>query len=731
MTTTSANLPTDRHWCSVEADILPQVVKAKADAYWAHLESRGLLALWRLMDQAYYGSGKTGSWADSAAVQFGGESDELVLPRLNHIRSLLQAILATATAERPDFMAQSKDDGTQSLIEAPIATGVAKNFWREKKIEELRTRDVEACLLFGKGFMHLRWAVHAGKPVMQKPPVPPMPMEGMPPEAMQAPAPEMKPQQATDQRGVPLHEGDVVPASCTPISVVHELDSQGRKLDWAIVAHREDAYDLAARYPQFERELRDAIGRPRWPETVWTAQQASEVPEPGDSRITVWCLYHQKTSAIPNGRYAIIAADRVLYDGPAIMADEVPVYAIVPMRRQGTGDGHSAAWDLLNIIELFDAGASNIATGHDAFGLGIILSPNGSGFDAENLSGGLKVEPYEPGPNGEKPEQLELSPVTDAAYKYMDWLEGQAETISGVNSTARGNPDPNVKSGSFAALMDSKATHFQSSVQRAVVGHDEDIVGGYLHLVKAVGGMSLVAELAGRSGSRLKNVTPDELEQVERVIIEETNPTLSQPGVRWELLQSMMKAGLVQDGQQGIRLFTTGKMEPVLKGPEAQLDLINAENDMLSEGQLPPVCYLQPPGPLAPQGTAPEPRTCEETDDHGLHIREHRALLDLATRRDPAKVKTIKKHITDHTAVAGTMSPQVAALTAQSTPVGPQPVEPGAEGSPDGPKPGPDGLKKPEAGKGPAERAKPGGSPGGPGQPLMPQNPVTGERPAA
>lgn len=724
----TGNLPTDRHWCTVETDRLPEVIKALADFYWGRLESLGLLALWRMSDRAYYGTDPAGKWAASAAVSFGGEEGELVIPRLNHYRSITQAIMATATAERPDFQAQSVNDQTQSLIEAPIATGVIKAFWRQHGLEQLRQRDVERALLYGKGFMHLRWAIHAGEPVMVPQPAPPMPPQ---PNWMQPPQPgpgeqpptpgKPKMVQKQDQNGVPMRQGDVIPASCSPVSVIHEIDTQGRKLDWAIVAHREDAYELAARYPQFERELRDAIGRPRWPERVWSNAN-DETVEKGDTKITVWCLYHPKTSAVPNGRYAIVAADRVLYDGPALMADDVPVYPIIPMLHLDTSEGHSACWDLLNIQELFDAGASAIATGHDAFGVKNIMSPNGSGVSSEDIRGGLRVIPYEPGPNGEKPEELRIEAVSDGAYKYQDWLEKQAETISGVNATARGNPGPQVKSGSFAALMDSKATHFQSAVQRAVVQHDEDIAGGYLKLLKAVGGLTRLAEIAGRSGSRLKKVSPEEIETIERVTVEQVNPTLSQPGVRWELVQSLLKAGVITEPKAALTIFTTGKLEPTFRAPEAQLDLINGENDMLAEGILPAVVYMQPPGPLAPQGTPPEPRTCEETDDHAAHIREHGALLDIATRRDPEKVKVIKKHMTDHAAVAGVMSAQLAALTGQSVAVGAPPPPP------DAPKPGQDGLKKPEKDGPSAPRAEPGGGPSGPTQPLMPQNPSTGER---
>lgn len=734
MTGKTGNLPTDRHWCAVETERLPEVIKAQCDRYWQRLTDRGLLALWRASDRTYYGTDVNGGWKDSAAVTFGGDSDELVVPRVNHYRSLIQAVLATATAERPDFQAQSKSDDTASLMEAPIATGIIKAWWRDKGLELLRQRDAERALLYGVGFMHLRWSAHEGKPVMQPDPRAaqmPMPQGAKPPMV-----------QATDPRGVPMKEGDVIPASCSPVSVIHEMDSQQKTLDWALVAHREDAYDLAARYPQAEVQIRNAIGRPRWPERVWESDPLGEVPAPGDSRITVWCLYHRPTSAVPQGRYSIVAADVVLYDGPAFLKDSVPVYPIIPMVHLDTGEGHSAMWDLLNLQELYDASESAIASMHDAFAIHNVITPSGSGVTSEDLAGGLRVLPYEPGPNGEKPEPLTLlRDVPPIVYERPDQIERRMETVSGVNSTARGNPDPQVKSGSFAALMDSKATHFQSAVRAAVVKHDEDVAGGYLEIVKAVGGMTLVAEIAGRAGSRLKSVSTDEMEQIERVTIEEVSPSLSQPGVRWELTQSLLKTGVVKTGEQALRLFTTGKLEPMFRAPEAELDLINGENDLLMDGQLPPVCYIQkppPPMPGAPPSMLPpegSPRTCHPSDDHAIHVREHKSLLDLATRRDPRKVKAIEKHLADHTSVFNELSdnPIVALLTGQTVmpppPVGagaPPPEHGGPKGPPDagGPPPGPGG----QGGAPPAPRAKPGGGPGGPEQPLMPQNPATGER---
>jgi hypothetical protein len=693
-------LPTDRHWASVPTQELPDIVRALADAYWQRLNEAGLLDLWRRSESAYYlTDGTMGLWKDGVAVQYAGPDAEIDLLQVNHYRSIVDGILSMTTQARAEFQAKAVNDKTRSLMEAPVATGLVSAYWRRTHLEQGTTSDVRKVLLYGEGYQHLRWDVHAGKLMTQEVPGP----DGQPVTV-----------KMTGEHGEPVHEGDVVPESVPPWRVVHDLDCKSTTLPWAMVAHRESLWDLVARYPALAPNILAERGQPRWPEDVWQDQWQTAPDD--DDMVTVWCVYHLPTDAIPEGRYALVLGSVVLYDGPALLPDEIPVYPLIAARQEGRGWGHSAAWDLLPLQQTLNMSESSLVTMMEAFGMYNILVPDSSGIAPSDLGSGRKFVKCKTGPDGQmvKPEVMNLLDIEPAAFDYPDRQQSKMETLSGMNSVARGEPDSNLKSGAALALVQSLAVQFNSALQSARVFHLEAVASGLLALLKLHMDTPRVAETAGSGANRyLKEVRKDEIEGVDRVELDIVSGVMGQAAGRLQIADNLLEKVPGLTPEQYLQVVNTGRLDPLTRSETAELDLIAQENDELREGRETPV---------------------EDFDDHGLHVKEHRALLDIATRRDKRVADVIKAHIVEHANRLAAMDPMTAALTGQSVPPPPPMLPPGASG--DGPPP-PGGPPAPKGGgsepKAPAPGlARPMGGPPVPGGPRMPVNPLTDARaPAA
>lgn len=711
---TPSALPADRHWATVPTDQLPGVLEVLKQRFWKSLEDSGRLYLWRKSERTYYGEDEWGGWKESAAVAFGGESGEQAYIRINEYRSLLISILSMCTADRPAFFAKAVNTSSQALIEAPIATGLISFYYNDKRIDDLVQTTVERTLVLGEGFMHLRWDNLAGPPIGQKPSDPTNPMA--PP--------------------VMVYEGDVVPAAVSPLDVIRDTKEAPDNLKWCAVAHRENIWNLVAAYPQFAERLQAQRGAAWWPENVWSDEfQRTQLGEEVDpDRVVVWCLYHLKSPAVPNGRYALICGDVVLTDEP-MKLDEIPVYCCVASKHMDKQEGNAPAWDLLAPQDAYDSLWSSILTVHDSWSMNYFV-PKGSGITAKQIASGQRLIEYKENPNAINngmPTAMPLATLPTAAYEIVKSMRERMQTLSGVNSVARGEVDDNVKSGTMAALIQSLAAKFNSAPQRATVRLHERVSSGLLKQLRLYGSTKKVSEVAGSGAAEyLQSISVDQVEDVQRVQVETANPLTQQMAGRLELGEKM---ATLFPGRMTMEHFAqlveTGQLKPLLKRAEAMTSQIAQENDLLMKGELPPVCYTKPPpapgAPVLPgwepmPGTKPgmpEEFTAHPTDDHGAHIAEHLTLLTLEFRSDPKKMRAYDLHTLHHSTLLARMDQFMSALTAQSVPP-PMPLapegEPGEE-EPKGAAPPPKGDKP----KSEPEKARPLGGQPQPNMPSMPR----------
>jgi hypothetical protein len=95
------------------------------------------------------------------------------------------------------------------------------------------------------------------------------------------------------------------------------------------------------------------------------------------------------------------------------------------------------------------------------------------------------------------------------------------------------------------------------------------------------------------------------------------------------MASQMMQMGIITTPEQYISVINTGKLETMTEGQNKELLLVRAERERLIDGTVPVMAVL--------------------TDDHNLHIREHKSVIaDPDLRMDAELVQRTLSHIQEH-----------------------------------------------------------------------------------
>jgi hypothetical protein len=300
---------------------------------------------------------------------------------------------------------------------------------------------------------------------------------------------------------------------------------------------------------------------------------------------------------------------------------------------------------------------STILTNQAAFGVQNIAMPKGHNISVSEIIGGVNLIEYDSKLG--KPEPLNLTQTPAEIFNFIGQLEKVAETLSGVNSVARGNPEASLKSGAALALVQSMSLQFASNLQQSYAQLLEDVGTSVLNILRDFAKTKRVAMVAGKSSrSMMKDFTGDDLNLINRVVVDMGNPLARTTAGRINLAENLLQNKLVKNAEQYIQVLSTGRLDPLIEGEQAELLNIKAENEELSDSKPVPVVI---------------------TDNHALHISEHKTVLaSPEARRDPNLIGIVTKHLQDHIDILRNSDPAVLQL------LGSQGIPPTAPG-PNGP----------------------------------------------
>jgi hypothetical protein len=657
------------YFAAMKGDEFGKELMKRRDSHFRYMRETGRWELLYKSELAHFGYSTTGTGARSHAVGRAGEKSEYATIKVNHFRNLAQHMLTLCTSQRPAPQPIASNSDSKTYKQVTLAHGLLDYYSREKRVERFLKQAAERSIVKAEGFIEVGWDTTLGESY------------GV--------------QDQEDGSQTELREGDLSYRVLDPVDVVRDPQREATNLDWMMTCHRENRFDLIAQFPEW-RDFILALP-PADTEDMQRPTTFLLAPRYEDSDdVYVYHFYHERRSVLPEGRMTKLLSDKViLTDGP-LPYRRIPVRRIAPAEQMSLGSGYTPMFDLLSIQEAIDALYSVVLTNQTTFGVQTICIQKGHGLTYNQIAKGLALLEY----NGDKkPEGLNLTFTPQEIFNFIRQLEDVMETLSGINSTVRGNPEASLKSGSALALVQSQAIQFSSGLQQSYAQLVEDVYTDTLNILQDFAKTTRVVAIVGRYKQHmLREFTGDDLSLISRVVVDSGSALSKTASGRIQIAQDLLNNGLIKSPEQYLSVINTGTLEPMTEGENAELVLIRSENELLADGQPQPVSIL---------------------DSHSLHIREHKAVMASPdVRSNPAIVQAVQAHIMEHIdALRNTDPALLTMLGEQSLSVEPLPVEQAAGGTP----------------------AKPDGSgPGGvpqlpqlaapPSEPVFPINPGTGNQ---
>lgn len=593
----------------------------KAGIWFQNLQSNYYLDKVRIMWATYHGAHFDD---DGHQIIFSGEQSELASMAVNHIRNLGQHMLVMVTSNRPSWQARSTNTDYKSLVQTTLANNLLDYYMREKELEAIVTKAVEYSIVLGSGFIKMEWNSTSGEVY-----------------------------DFNEDTGVEIKEGDVEFTLLSPLDVVYDSTKENySQNDWVLARSFKNKYDLAAKYPEFEDEIKNLVTKSemnRYRFEFGAFDDTDDVP--------VYEFYHKRTESMPDGRYLLyLDEDIVLMDTPNPYRG-LPIYRISPADILGTPYGYTPLFDLLPLQDAVNTLHSTILTNQSAFGVQNIAMPRGSDVIPGALSGGLNVFEYNPqyGP----PHAINFTQTPAEVFKYIEILEREMETLSGVNSVARGNPQASLESGSALALVQSMSLQFMSGLQASHVRLLENLGTGLINLLKDFASAPRVAAIVGKNNrTKMKEFKGDDLSTINRVIVDLGNPLSRTTAGRVQMAETLMQMKPEEFSiDQYFQVISTGSLDTMTEGINNEMLLIRSENEKLVEGSTDILALA--------------------TDDHTNHIKEHKVVLaDPDLRLDRDLVARTLAHIQEHINLLRTTDPDLLAYLGQPQPQPEQPMAP-------------------------------------------------------
>lgn len=638
---------TKTYFAVKEPNETASILLHKAFSFFNDMTKNNYLDKLRLMWKAYHGIYMDGA---DHEIAFTGEQGELQFVAVNHFRNIARNIYTMITSSRPIMDARAINTDYKSLSQANLANGILDYYMREKNLETVLKAATEIAIPLGAGFVKLEWNATAGNAY-----------------------------DYDEESDSYNYEGEVEFSTLSPFDVVVDGTKSSWRHEWILIRTYQNRFNLMAKYPELSEKIK---GLPTKSEQYRYRLNLMSNDDTDD--IAVYEFYHKRTEAVPDGRYLLfLDADVNLLDMP-LPYDDIPVYRISAGEILGTPYGYTDMFDMYPLQEVINATYSAIATTANTFGITNVFIPEGANLTVENLEGALNVIK-----GSAKPEPLNLTQIPPELFKLLDMSVQSAETLTGVNSVSRGNPEASLRTGTALALVQSMALQYSSSLQASYVKLIEDVGTGLINILKRHSNTPKLIALVGKGNrTELKEFTGDQISDVNRIVVDMGNPLARTIAGRAQIASELLQMHMFTTPEQYLQVLKTGNLDVTYEGTTSQLLCIKKENEMLLDGQSPMATML---------------------DQHSMHIKEHQAVIsDPELRQNPELLKNVLDHVQQHITYLRTTDPGILSMLGEQ----PLPASPGGQA------PAPSGQMNPMTGQMPANQS-PGnaGPPPGPGGP--------------
>lgn len=528
------------YFANKEAKDTCSILLAKAEHWQQGIKSNGLLDKMRNMWRAYHGAYYS-AVGDGHEVSFSGEQGELTNLPVNHFRNIASHMLNMTTANRPSLEARATSTDYKSLVQTTLANNILEYYLREKRLETVFKRATEYAIVFGSGFIKMEWNATAGDiyDVIEE-----------------------------NGQEIPLYNGDIEFETISPFDVLVDTSKDTWKMDWVVVRTWKNKYDLAAKYPEYADQIVGLKTKSEEESMIWGTFNLHEQTDD----IAVYEFFHRRTDAVSNGRYILFLTNEIILQDRNLPYRIVPVFRISAGEILGTPHGYSPLYDILPIQEAINTLYSTVLTNQSTFGVQNIWIKRGADISVNNLQGGLNVIE-----SLEKPEPINLTQTPKEIFTFIEMLERVAETLSGVNSVTRGNPEASLKSGAALALVQSMALQFMSGLQQSYVQIVEDVGTAVIKFLQDFAESPRLIAIAGKDNrSRMKEFINDDIENISRVVVDMGNP----------LARCLAKDTpiLMYDGS--VKMVQDVKIGDLVMGPDSSprtVENVNSGTEMMYE----------------------------------------------------------------------------------------------------------------------------------------------------
>lgn len=598
------NLPI--YFAAKKPEEVASVALGKADSFFNLLRANAYLEKVANMWRAYYGAYNS-DIGFGHQVSFTGEQGELVSLPVNHFRNIARHMHTMITANRPIMEARAINTDYKSLSQAYLANGILDYYMREKGLEDCLKTAAEMAIVLGSGYIKMEWDATAG-------------------EAFDG----------DEETGDVVKEGEIKFSNLSPYDVVFDGTKEQWNNDWIVVRSFRNRFDFMAKYPEKAElisKLPNKADNSVYRLAVWSNDDTDDVP--------VYEFFHKKTDALPNGRYLLFLSSELVLLDTDMPYRVLPVFKMSPGTIMGTPYGYSDMFDVFPIQECINSLYSAIMTNNNAFAVQNLFVKRGSDITLASLDGAMNIVE-----GLEKPEAIQLTATAPETFKFLEGLIHSAETISGINSVSRGNPEASLQSGAALALVQSMAIQFISSLQQSYVKLIEDVGTALIQNLKDFAYAPKVIAIVGKNQRQyMKEFTGEDIKDINRVVVDVGNPLSRTIAGRVQMAEQLAQMKLLDNPQQYFQIISTGKLDVAFEGEMSELLLIKSENEKMLEGSVPIVSPL---------------------DQHVMHINEHKAVLaDATVRENPELVKVTMDHIEAHFMALQNVDPRLLAIVGQ------------------------------------------------------------------
>lgn len=596
------------------------------------------------------------TFGGSHQVTFTGEQGELSQLPVNHIRNIITHMKTMTLASRPAFEAKAINTDPKSLVQAQLATGLLDYYLRDMRLEKYIANAVETALVLGAGYIKVEWDTSKGSIIEE------------------------------DEEGNIIREGDLSFSNLDPFSVIFDLNKNDNDHSWIITIDFKNRHDLIAKFPEYAESIEALPGKDKLEGAlILNRDMASD-------EIPVFTFFHKPTESLPRGRQVTFLSEDVVLNDIDLPYKRIPIFRISPADVLGTCIGYANTFDLLPLQDAVNTLYTSVFSNNVALGTQNLFVESGANLNMTSLSGQLNIIE-----GLKKPEPLNLLASSPETYNLIKTIESLMETISGINSVVRGNPEANLKSGTSLAVVQSQAVQFINGLQQQYIQLLEDLGTTIIEVLKDYATEPRVVSIVGSNNrAYLKEFKADDLQEVNRVSVEVGNPLSKTFAGRIQLAEQLMQMKADEFSiDQYIQVINTGKLEVMTNKNTRKLNQIELENERLMSGKPTKVLIL---------------------DDHSMHIQEHASLLDDPDIRDNDEIaQNILAHIQEHLNLSADPNASVIHAIMGHKPI-PQPTPPSQQPNPENMNQ-PDGTIPENMGEvPPANQA--------PREPSMPQSPT-------